>query len=114
VAWCSVWEGALKVCKDHERLWLDALLFDVLKAGAEAGSTAAHWFERDTFALFKDSSVVDLGVEIEYMHPLRPPLRNDGIQFILEKSKLATIDRARAVHSNYNFTHAVLANAWQV
>jgi hypothetical protein len=84
VVWCSVWEGALKVREDHECLRLDALLFDVFKARAEAGSTAAHWFEQDRFALFKDGSVVDLGVEIEYMHPLGPPLRDDGIQFLLE------------------------------
>jgi hypothetical protein len=82
---CDVWEGALKVGEDHERLRLDAMLLDVFKAGAEAGPTAAHWFERNRFALFKDGSVVDLGVEIEYMHPLGSPLRDDGVQFILEK-----------------------------
>jgi hypothetical protein len=82
---CGVWEGTLKVGEDHECLWLDAVLLDVFKAGAEAGPTAAHWFERNMFALFKDGSVVDLGVEIEYMHPLGSPLRDDGVQFILEK-----------------------------
>jgi hypothetical protein len=114
VVWYGVREGTLKVGKDHERLWLDRLLLDVFKAGAEAGSTSAHWFERNRLALFKDGSVVDLGVEIEYMHPLGPPLRDDGIQFILEESKLATVDRPGAVHADYNFTHAILANAWQV
>jgi hypothetical protein len=57
---------------------------------------------------------VDLGVEIEYMHPLGSPLRDDGIQLILEQSKLPAVDRAGAVYANYNFTHAILANAWQV
>jgi hypothetical protein len=45
-------------------------------------------------SLVKDSSVVNLGVEIEYMHPLGSPLRDDGVQFILEESKLAAVDRA--------------------
>jgi hypothetical protein len=92
VVWCSSWEGALKVGEDHEHLWLDRLLLDVFEAGAEAGSTAAHWFEQNRFALFKDGSVVDLGIEIEDMHPLGPPLRDDGIQFILEESKLSAVD----------------------
>jgi hypothetical protein len=82
---CGVWEGTLKVGEDHECLWLDAMLLDVFKAGAEAGPTAAHWFEHNHLALFKDGGVVDLGVEIEYMHPLGSPLRDDGVQFILEK-----------------------------
>jgi hypothetical protein len=82
---CGVRKAALKVGEDHECLRLDAMLLDVFKAGAEAGPTAAHGFERNRFALFKDGSVVDLGVEIEYMHPLGSPLRDDGVQFILEK-----------------------------
>jgi hypothetical protein len=111
---CGVWEAALKVGEDHKCLWPDALLLDVFKAGAEAGPAAAHWFERNRFALFKDGSVVDLGVEIEDMNPLGSPLRDDGVQFILEKSKLPSVNRARAVHTDHNFPHAILANAWQV
>jgi len=42
VVWCSIGEGALKVGEDHERLWLDRLLLDVFKAGAEAGPATAH------------------------------------------------------------------------
>ena len=57
---------------------------------------------------------MNLGVEIEYMHPLGSPLRDDGVQFILEKSKLPAVDRAGAVHTDHNFPHAILANAWQV
>ena len=114
MARCGVWEAALKIGEDHERLGLDRLLLDVFETGAEAGSTAAHWFEQNRLALFKDGSVVDLRVEIEHMDPLGPPLRDDGIQFILEESKLAAVDRAGAVHTDYNFTYAVLANAWQV
>jgi hypothetical protein len=108
---CGVWEGTLKVGEDHERLRLDALLLNVFKAGAEAGSTAAHWFERDRLALFEDGAIMNLGVEVEHMHPLRPPLRDDGVQFILEQSKLPTVDRTGAVYADYNFTHAILANA---
>src|ERR1017187_6803922 len=79
MVWCGVWEGALKVGEDHERLRLDTLLPDVFKAGAKAGPTSAHWFEPDRLALFKDGGVMDLGVEIEDMHPLGPPLRDDGV-----------------------------------
>jgi hypothetical protein len=111
---CGVWEGALKVGEDHERLRLDALLLDVFEAGAEASSTAAHRFERNRLTLFKDNGVMHLGVEIEHMNPLGPPLRDDGVQFILEKSKLPSVNRARAVHTDHNFPHAILANAWQV
>jgi hypothetical protein len=94
VVWCSVREGALKVGEDHERLRMDRLLLNVFKAGAETGPAAAHRFARNWLSLVKDSSVVDLGVEIEYMHPLGPPLRDDGVQFVLEKSTLAAVDRA--------------------
>jgi hypothetical protein len=69
VVWCSVREGALKVCEDHERLRLDAMLLDVFKARTEAGSTAAHWFERNRLALFEEGGVMNLGVEIEHIHP---------------------------------------------
>ena len=111
VVWCSGWEGALKVREDHECLRLDALLFDVFKARAEASSASAHRFERDRLALFEDGAIMNLGVEVEHMHPLRPPLRDDGVQFILEQSKLPTVDRTGAVYADYNFTHAILANA---
>src|ERR1017187_4699585 len=114
MVWCGVWEGALKVGENHERLRLDGLLLDVFEARTEAGPAAAHWFERNRLALFKDGGVMDTGVEIEDMHPLGPPLRDDGVQFILEESKLAAVDRAGAVHADHNFTHAILANAWQV
>ena len=83
---CGVRKAALKVGEDHERLRLDALLFDVFEARTEIGPAAAHWFERNRLALFKDGGVMDPGVEIEYMHPLGPPLRDDGVQFILKKS----------------------------
>ena len=111
---CGVWEGTLKVGEDHERLWLDALLLDVFKARAEAGSASAHRFERDRLALFEDGGVMNLGVEIEHMHPLWPPLRDDRVQFILEESKLPAVDRSGAVNADHDFTHPVLANAWQV
>jgi hypothetical protein len=114
MARCSVWEAALKVREDHERLRLDALLLDVFKAWAEAGPAAAHWFKRNRLSLVKDSGVMNLGVEIEDMNPLGPPLRDDGVQFVLEKSELPAVDRAGAVHADYNFTHTILANAWQV
>jgi hypothetical protein len=57
---------------------------------------------------------MDPGVEIKDMHPLGPPLRDDGVQFILEEPELPAVDRAGAVHADYNFTHAILADAWQV
>jgi hypothetical protein len=110
----GVWEAALKVGEDHKRLRLDALLLNVFKARTEAGPAAAHWFERNRLALFKDGGVMDPRIEIEYMYPLGPPLRDDGVQFILEKPELATVDRAGAVHADHNFTHAIFANAWQV
>jgi hypothetical protein len=66
----SVWEAALKVGEDHERLRLDALLFDVFEARTEAGPAAANWFERNRLSLVKDSGIMNLGVEIEHMHPL--------------------------------------------
>jgi hypothetical protein len=114
VGWSGIREGALKVGEDHERLRLDALLLDVFEARTKAGPATAHWFERNRLALFEDGSVVDLGVEIEYMHPLRPPLRDDGVQFILEEPKLAAVNRAGAVHADYNLPHAIFVNAWQV
>src|SRR6266496_747340 len=114
MVWCGVWEGALKVGEDHERLRPDRLLLDVFKARAETGPTATHWLERNRLSLFKDGGVMNLRVEIEDMHPLGPPLRDDGIQFILEESKLAAVDRAGAVHTDDNLTYTILPNAWQV
>ena len=99
---CGVGEGALKVGEDYERLRLDALLLDVFEARAEAGSAAAHWFERNRLALFKDSGVMDPGVEIEDMHPLGPPLRDDGVQLILEKPKLSAVDGAGTIHADFS------------
>ena len=81
---CGVWKRALKVGEDHERLRLDALLFDVFEARTEAGPAAAHWFERNRLALFQDGCVMDPGVEIEHMHPLGPPLRDDGVHLLLK------------------------------
>ena len=60
MVWSGVWEGALKVGEDHERLRLDGLFLDVLKAGAEAGPAAAHWFERNRLALVEDRGVMML------------------------------------------------------
>jgi len=111
---CGVWEAALKVGEDHERLWLERVFLNVFKAGTEAGSASANRFERNRLALFEDGGIMNLGVEIEHMDPLWPPLRDDGVQFILEKSKLTAVDRAGAVHADHNFTHTIFANAWQV
>jgi len=57
---------------------------------------------------------MNLGVEVQDMHALGPPLRDDRVQFILEEPKLPAVDRAGTVNADHDFTHAILANARQV
>jgi hypothetical protein len=58
--------------------------------------------------------LVNLGVEVENMHPLGPLAFEDGTNLRLEEPQLPRIDRTRAIDGNRDFARAFAHNAGQI
>jgi hypothetical protein len=51
---------------------VDSVLIEPVEAGTEIGATSAYWFEMEHLTGHVGIDLVNLGVEVENMHPLRP------------------------------------------
>ena len=68
------------------------MLTDPVEARTEIGAASAYWFEMKHLTGRVGIDLVNLGVEVENMHPLRPLAFNDGTDLRLEKPQLPRID----------------------
>ena len=64
------------------------MLIDPVEARAKFGATSAYWFEMEHLTGHVGNDLVNLGVEVENMHPLRPLAFNDGTNLCLEEPQL--------------------------
>jgi hypothetical protein len=51
---------------------VDSVLIDPVEARAKFGATSAYWFEMEHLTGHVGNDLVNLGVEVENMHPLGP------------------------------------------
>jgi hypothetical protein len=71
---------------------VDSVLIDPVEARTEIGATSAYWFEMEHLTGHVGIDLVNLGIEVENMHPLRPLAFNDGTNLGFEKPQLPRID----------------------
>jgi hypothetical protein len=68
------------------------MLMEPVEARTEIGATSADWIEVKHLTGHVGIDLVNLGVEVENMHPLRPLAFNDGTNLRLEEPQLPRID----------------------
>jgi hypothetical protein len=71
---------------------VDSVLIEPVEAGTELCAAATDWFEMEHLTGHVGIDLVNIGVEVENMHPLRPLAFEDGTDLRLEKSQLPRID----------------------
>jgi len=72
IVWCRVWKCPVEIGQKDHCLWVDSVLIDPVEARTEIGAASAYWFEMEHLTGHVGIDLVNLGVEVENMHPLRP------------------------------------------
>ena len=68
------------------------MLIEPVEAGTELCAAAADWIEVKHLAGRVGINLLNLGVEVENVHPLGPLAFEDGTDLSLEESQLPRID----------------------
>ena len=70
VIWCGVWKCPIEIGQKDQRLWLDSMLIEPVEAGTELCAAATDWIEVKHLAGRVGINLLNLGVEVENVHPL--------------------------------------------
>src|ERR1039458_9908327 len=92
VIWGGLRETPIEIGQKDHCLWVDSMLIEPVEAWTKFSASAAYWFEMEHLTGHVGIDLVNLGVEVENMHPLRPLAFNDGTDLRLEESQLPRID----------------------
>ena len=68
------------------------MLIEPVEARTKFSASSADWIEVKHLTSHEGIGLVNLGVEVENMHPLGPLAFEDGTDLRLEKSQLPRID----------------------
>ena len=92
IVWGRLRKCPIEIGQEDHRLRADSMLIEPVEAGAEIGATSAYWFEMEHLTGHVGIDLVNLGVEVENMHPLGPLAFQDGTDLRLEEPQLPCID----------------------
>ena len=114
IIWGGLRETPIEIGQKDHCLWVDSVLIEPVEARAEFGASSADWIEMKHLTGRVGIDLVNLGVEVENMHPLRPLAFEDRTDLRLEEPQLPRIDRTRAIDGNRDFARALAHNAGQI